>query len=294
MSPELISPQQFGLKASRPTKSSDCYSLGMVIYEVISGKPPFYEDVEVMACVKVLSGKHPFRVDGFADSLWGILEQCWTSQPNDRTSVEDVLQCLEACQNPSPQQTRPTAVPIQAQPQATHPQYPVQFQPTLPNFSGQPQAFQKVSEECLIVHFVLMTDYQGPAQMTQQPWQLHLYPQQQLMVQNPQIAGNVVLPSPLRGNTPQTWRSPMPHQQPGVAAAQHTQQPTTVQQTQSQPMYNHAAVSPRVARMTAMSQNLLTLVTTHALQAQAQSQSQGLLTDKPTSTVCTSARRFHF
>jgi serine/threonine protein kinase len=33
-SPELIVPEQFGLENSRRTKSSDCYALGMVIYEV--------------------------------------------------------------------------------------------------------------------------------------------------------------------------------------------------------------------------------------------------------------------
>ena len=90
------------MKVRRPTISSDCYSLGMVIYEVISGKPPFYEDVELMACMKVLSGERPLREEGFADILWRILEKCWMSQLNDRPSVEDVLHCLEACSSPLP------------------------------------------------------------------------------------------------------------------------------------------------------------------------------------------------
>ena len=35
MSPELLLPELFGGSAdSRPTKQSDCYALGMVIYEV--------------------------------------------------------------------------------------------------------------------------------------------------------------------------------------------------------------------------------------------------------------------
>ena len=99
MSPELISPQQFGLKTGRPTKSSDCYALGMVIYEVISGKLPFYEDAEIMASLKVLRGEHPLRGEGFMEGLWGMLERCWMSQPNDRPSVEDVQRCLETCSN---------------------------------------------------------------------------------------------------------------------------------------------------------------------------------------------------
>ena len=34
MSPELLVPEVFGLNDSRPTKQSDCYALGMVVYEV--------------------------------------------------------------------------------------------------------------------------------------------------------------------------------------------------------------------------------------------------------------------
>ena len=34
MSPELIDPEQFGVKGNRPTKTSDCFAFGMVIYEV--------------------------------------------------------------------------------------------------------------------------------------------------------------------------------------------------------------------------------------------------------------------
>ena len=37
MSPELLDPEKFGLPISednRPTRQSDCYALGMVIYEV--------------------------------------------------------------------------------------------------------------------------------------------------------------------------------------------------------------------------------------------------------------------
>ena len=36
MSPELLDPERFGIPGSegRPTRESDCYALGMVIYEV--------------------------------------------------------------------------------------------------------------------------------------------------------------------------------------------------------------------------------------------------------------------
>jgi serine/threonine protein kinase len=95
MSPELIAPQRFGLKSSRPTKSSDCYALGMVVYETISGNLPFHEDTDLTVFVKVLEGERPSRGAGFRSDLWRMLERCWKPQPSDRPTIEDVLHCLE-------------------------------------------------------------------------------------------------------------------------------------------------------------------------------------------------------
>jgi hypothetical protein len=44
MSPELLDPERFGIPESegdRPTRQSDCYALGMVIYEVRVPASPF-------------------------------------------------------------------------------------------------------------------------------------------------------------------------------------------------------------------------------------------------------------
>ena len=101
MSPELIAPQRFGLKNSRPTKPSDCYALGMVIYETISGKLPFHKHTDLTIFMKVVEGERPPRGTKFVESLWGMLELCWAPQPNNRPNVEDVLQCLEVVSNSS-------------------------------------------------------------------------------------------------------------------------------------------------------------------------------------------------
>ena len=100
MGPELIAPQEFGLKTSRPTKPSDCYSLGMVVYETISGNMPFHEHTDLAVFLKVVRGERPCREAGFPESLWEKLEQCWKPHPDARPSVEDVLRCLERCNPP--------------------------------------------------------------------------------------------------------------------------------------------------------------------------------------------------
>lgn len=99
MGPELIDPQRFGFENSRPTKGSDCYALGMVMYETISGHLPFPQHGDLTIILKVLAGEYPPRGAAFPENLWKMLERCWTSQPDGRPSIEDVLQCLEGTSN---------------------------------------------------------------------------------------------------------------------------------------------------------------------------------------------------
>ena len=100
-SPELFYPEEFGLTECRPTESSDCYALGMVVYEVLSGKVPFYCYRDLVVVAKVLDGERPRRPRGlgggwFRDDIWNLLQGCWMPEPDHRPRVEVVLQCLEA------------------------------------------------------------------------------------------------------------------------------------------------------------------------------------------------------
>jgi len=99
MSPERIAPEQFGFENSRPTISSDCYALGMVIYETISGNIPFHKDTDLTVFLKVVKGEHPPRGVKFVRDLWEMLERCWASKPSDRPCIEDILRCLEMVSN---------------------------------------------------------------------------------------------------------------------------------------------------------------------------------------------------
>ena len=109
MGPELIHPQQFGFKDGRPTRHSDCYALGMVVYEVLSGCFPFFQFADAAVFMGVIKGVRPERPQGawFTNDVWGVLEQCWMPHPDSRPSIEDVLQCLEKVSRswipPSPQ-----------------------------------------------------------------------------------------------------------------------------------------------------------------------------------------------
>jgi len=101
MSPELlIALDQFNLKNARPTKQSDCYALGMVIYEVLSGRLPFSQFGPYIIPRKIMDGERPEKPRGaegawFTDDLWLMLNQCWATQLKSRPSVAAVLECLE-------------------------------------------------------------------------------------------------------------------------------------------------------------------------------------------------------
>ena len=100
MSPELLDQERFGRGDGRPTKDSDCYALGMVILEVLSGRPPFSSCSGLVVMGKVIEGERPGRPQGkeevwFADELWEILEQCWLPQPERRPTIDAVPQCLK-------------------------------------------------------------------------------------------------------------------------------------------------------------------------------------------------------
>lgn len=100
MSPELLNPESFGLEKSYPTKESDCYALGMVVYEVLSGHHPFFPHGGPMVMMKVLNGERPRKPEGdegnlFTNDIWEMLEHCWKHQPHSRISVKAVLYSLE-------------------------------------------------------------------------------------------------------------------------------------------------------------------------------------------------------
>jgi len=95
MSPELLDPKRFRLPRICPTVSSDCYALGMVIYETMSRRIPFHGCHDIVALGKILGDDRPPRERYFTDSLWKMVELCWQPQPTARPSVEEVLRCLE-------------------------------------------------------------------------------------------------------------------------------------------------------------------------------------------------------
>ena len=97
MSPELLDTE---ILDRRQTTHSDCYALGMVMYEVFSGRVPFYQYPRLAIPGKVIGGSRPERPQEeegvwFTDDVWEVLRRCWAPQPVNRPRIKDVLQDLE-------------------------------------------------------------------------------------------------------------------------------------------------------------------------------------------------------
>lgn len=105
------------------TKASDVYSFGMVMYEVLTGTAPFHDRTHTTAAVDILLGNRPERPKSqiLTDDLWGLIELCWSQNPQDRPAISRVILRLR---DVSPQTGRADAEGSQAADDATLSNFP--------------------------------------------------------------------------------------------------------------------------------------------------------------------------
>ncbi|KAG2348281.1 kinase-like protein [Suillus weaverae] len=76
-----------------PTTKSDVYSLGGVIYQILTGHEPYYEvRNRTKVSIEILNGNKPSRSHDIhiADHHWLFMQKCW-SLPENRPSAAEVL-----------------------------------------------------------------------------------------------------------------------------------------------------------------------------------------------------------
>ena len=99
-------------------RRTDIFSFGVVLYEMLSGRPPFEEDTAFETMTAILN-KEPVdlkaRVPNLPPVLYRIVTHCLEKSPDARfQSADDLVFDLENCSEISWAPTAPTAAPVQA------------------------------------------------------------------------------------------------------------------------------------------------------------------------------------
>ena len=96
MAPELLLSAKFGLEKGVPSKESDIYALGTTVYQVLTGKWPFFPMREGEVMLAVISGKRPPKPEnaegiGMTEGVWDLLRECWREDRMMRPNISDIL-----------------------------------------------------------------------------------------------------------------------------------------------------------------------------------------------------------
>jgi serine/threonine protein kinase, bacterial len=78
---------------SAPTSAVDVYAIGLILYELLAGRPPFVGD-HPMALLRQHAMSMPRRLAGMPDVLWSVISACAAKDPAKRPRAEEVSGAL--------------------------------------------------------------------------------------------------------------------------------------------------------------------------------------------------------
>ena len=76
------------------TFASDIYSIGMLMWEISSGQPPFVNKHNYDLAIKIVNGMRPKIIPGTPLEYKELMEQCWDADPTKRPDVKTLCDKL--------------------------------------------------------------------------------------------------------------------------------------------------------------------------------------------------------
>lgn len=117
--PAYMAPEQ--AKGNTVDARADLFSLGCVLFECLSGKPPFWADHPLAVMAKILLDATPkLARDDVPPALVALIERLLAKEPDERPkNGSELLSALEAIAGPKPR--TPTETPMSSAPPSTGP-----------------------------------------------------------------------------------------------------------------------------------------------------------------------------
>ena len=88
-SPYWIAPEI--IEMSTPTAACDIWSVGCIVIELLTGKPPYYELAPMAALFRIVQDDYPPLPEGISQALRDFLLLCFQKEPVMRSSAEKLL-----------------------------------------------------------------------------------------------------------------------------------------------------------------------------------------------------------
>ncbi|GIF03699.1 serine/threonine-protein kinase [Actinoplanes siamensis] len=89
--PHYMAPEAF--HGVTPSSATDVYALGVLLYELVSGQPPYLSD-SVPELMRLHAEGRPKRRPGIPDDLWKLIRLCLAAKPAQRPAAADVVREL--------------------------------------------------------------------------------------------------------------------------------------------------------------------------------------------------------
>ena len=93
MAPEIFQGQKY-------TEKSDIYSLGMIMWEVMTGRRPFWDrnhDTDLI--IDIVDGLRPPIVTNAPEGYIKLMKECWNPDPDKRPTAESIINRYDYSKN---------------------------------------------------------------------------------------------------------------------------------------------------------------------------------------------------
>ena len=75
--------------------ASDIYSIGMLMWEISSGQPPFRDYDNYDLAINIINGIRPKTISGIPLEYKDLMEQCWDANPTKRPDISTLFDKID-------------------------------------------------------------------------------------------------------------------------------------------------------------------------------------------------------